>query len=299
MKNKKNLVIGIIVSISVILSVMIFLGYRHSSSLANEYIVEVQAIVDAFEQTDERDVKLEAFDKLIELKQNYTDDKSIFKNIGEYKDVLDILDEQVNELVMHFKEEYEKILDKNAIEDVSDLSKEEVETNLSALSQLIDLIKTDEILQEEEIAEFENKSTELVSKYNTKLEEIIEAEKAEAEKAEAEAKAKAEQEAKEKAEADAKAKAEQQALANVNKPSTGGGNASNNKPSTGGGSTSSKPTWKNSKPDFGVISPKGCPLISKWTGENAIIKEGWLDSCDNSWSNDWLFIENIRDWAYE
>ncbi|QIK58056.1 hypothetical protein G7059_09465 [Erysipelothrix sp. HDW6A] len=291
MKNKKNLVIGIIVSISVILSVMIFLGYRHSSSLANEYIVEIQTIVDEFEQSDNREVKLEAFDKLIELKRNYTDDKSIFKNIGEYKDVLDILDEQVNELVMHFKEEYEKILDKNAIEDVSDLSKEEVETNLSALSQLIDLIKTDEILQEEEIAEFENKSTELVSKYNTKLEEIKEAEKAEAE-----AKAKAEQEAKEKAEADAKAKAEQQALANVNKPSTGGGNASNNKPSTGGGSTSSKPTWKNSEPDFGVISPKGCTIMGYWVSKKDPSDEEWLDSCDNTWNRNWDFMGNRNDW---
>lgn len=298
MKNKKNLVIGIIVSISVILSVMIFLGYRHSSSLANEYIVEIQTIVDEFEQSDNREVKLEAFDKLIELKRNYTDDKSIFKNIGEYKNLQVKLDDHVNELVKQYKEEYEKVLEMKTLEDLSVLSKEEIETNVAGLTQLVDLIKSDEILKEEEIAEFENKSAELVSKYNIKLEEIIEAEKAEA-------KAKAEQEAKEKAEAEAKAKEEaakkeSQSRPNTsNKPSTGGsansGNtSSNNKPSTDGGKT-----WKNSKPDYGVISPKGCSIIQRWWNNNCIVTEGWTDSCDNSWSNDWIFIENIRDWAYE
>lgn len=294
MKNKKNVVIGTIVSISAILSAMIFLGYRHSSSLANEYIVEVQTIVNEFGQADERDVKLEAFDKLTELKQNYMDDKSIFKNIGEYKNLQIVLDENVNELVQQFKEEYEKILEENTLKDLSGLSKEEVEANIAGLTQFIDLIKSDEILQEEEIAEFENKSAELASQYNIKLEEIIEAEKAEA-------KAKAEQEAKEKAEADAKAKAEQQAHANenTNKPSTGGGNPSNNIPSTSGDPSAGKLTWKNSKPAYGVISPKGCVIMGHWVSKKDGLEEEWLDSCDNTWTNDWKFIENIRDWAYE
>ncbi len=297
MKNKKNLVIGIIVSISVILSAMIFLGYRHSSSLANKYIIEVQVIVNEFEQTDNRDVKLEAFDKLTNLKQNYTDDKSIFKNIGEYKNLQVKLDDHVNELVKQYKEEYEKVLEKNTLEDLSVLSKEEIETNVAALSQLIDLIKSDEILQEEEIAEFENKSAELVSQYNIKLEEIIEAEKAEAE-----AKAKAELEAKEKAEAEAKvkeeaAKKESQSRPNTsNKPSTGGsansGNtSSNNKPSTGGGKT-----WKNSKPDYGVISPKGCVIMGHWVSQKDESEEEWLDSCDNTWTNEWKYNGNRNDW---
>ena len=287
MRNKRKIICILVVSIALVLILTIFLGYNQSSVIASTYKQELQSLEESFMSLNILEDKFAIIDQIKDKHIAYINDFSFFKNFGEYKKLEAIFSTQIESLTQIIEEDYIALFKDIKITHDDKPNKEDLTKAVDSLNSLLTTLQSDTVLSETSINQLKTDIDQEIDTYKISIKKIETQE--ESDRLEEELKLAAA-----KAKAESKAKAEKEKY--QSKP-----NSNTNKPSTEGQTNSgSKLTWKNSKPNHGVISPKGYKIVQFHSYEyyDGITPkfEGWSDAYGYVWGNDWEYIEYLGDW---
>lgn len=228
MKNKKILIAVITIILCFGLGYF-FIKQNNTKKEITAKTNQINQLAQDFEKEESREDKLKTLQNYISSKDELLGNQNISTK------VLPTYNDQLTKMKTYFTNEYDQTLKDNTIENVDESTKEDLTKAKNNLNKLLDILKTDSILTEDEIKDsYSSKIESLVKSYEDKIKSI---EEEEAKKAEEE---KQRQEA-EKAEQERQAA---EATANVTNSSSNG--SSNGSYSYNGNSSSNdiyKHTW--------------------------------------------------------
>ncbi len=273
-KNKYILILSIIILVSVVL----FIGYKaYEKKLVKQQIelskTEIAEIYTNFKDEQDRPKKVEILRNILYKLEEYKNENKT------YEEVLKEYNDKIDEMKNYFVTEYEKTIHDNTINNIEEIQdKEQINNAKNNLSNIIEAIKSEEniILTSEEIKKYEETTTQLIASYDSRIKSIEEAEK----KAEEERLAKEEAERISREESLAAFRSQEQ---QTSTPSNGG-------------SAYSQPT-ENPKPGRVDISR----LEHNWhynldTGEKIPGTDVWIDrSNGNTYDENGNFLYNGYD----
>ena len=254
MKNKKILIAVITIILCFGLGYF-FIKQNNTKKEITAKTNQINQLAQDFEKKENREEKLKILQNFVSTKDELLGNQNISTK------VLPTYNDQLTKMKTYFTNEYDQTLKDNTIENVDESTKEDLTKAKDNLNKLLDILKTDSILTEDEIKDsYSSKIESLVKSYEDKIKSI---EEEEAKKAEEE---KQRQEA-EKAEQERQAA---EATANVTNSSSNGssngsysysGNSSNAGSSTsssnGGSSNSNAGSSASSSSNSGSTASSG------------------------------------------
>ncbi len=189
MKNKKILIAVIIIVLGLGLGYF-FIQQNNTKKEITAKTNQINQLAQDFEKKENREEKLKILQNYISFKDELLGNEKMSSK------VLPTYNDQLTKMKTYFTNEYDQTLKDNTIENVDESTKEDLTKAKDNLNKLLETLKSDFILTEDEIKDsYSSKIESLVKSYEDKIKSIEEeeAKKAEEEKQRQEAE-KAEQE---------------------------------------------------------------------------------------------------------
>lgn len=189
MKNKKILIAVIIIVLGLGLGYF-FIQQNNTKKEITAKTNQINQLAQDFEKKETREEKLKILQNFVSTKDELLGNQNLSTK------VLPTYNDQLTKMKTYFTNEYDQTLKDNTIENVDESTKEDLTKAKDNFNKLLETLKSDSILTEDEIKEnYSSKIETLVQSYEDKIKSIEEdeAKKAEEEKQRQEAE-KAEQE---------------------------------------------------------------------------------------------------------
>lgn len=292
--SKNKTIISILIIIVLVFISIISYNYyqeKERQEMVDTYIAQIQKAEKEFLTTEKREEKINVLKLLL---KDYEEYKETSDNIEKIHKEYDIT---ISNIQKQFKDEYEKIIKDNTLEDIENINdKDKINTLKNNLINLLEIIKSeiDIVSTEGEVKKYEENINVLINSYDNRTKSIEEAEK----KAEEErlAKEQAEKERLAKEQAEAKIKQEE----NKQNPNTNSSNQSNNNQNSNNSNSSSNSA--NSNKLSNCINWNDI-VKHTWstdpnTGEKIEGTDTYVDSKGNVYDVNGNFLYNLNDWGF-
>ena len=167
MKNKKILIAGITIILCLGLGYF-FIKQNNTKKEITAKTNQINQLAQDFEKKETREEKLKILQNFISTKDELLGNQNVSTK------VLPIYNDQLTKMKTYFTNEYDQMLKDNTIENVNESTKEDLTKAKDNLNKLLETLKSDSILTEDEIKEnYSSKIESLVKSYEDKIKSLL------------------------------------------------------------------------------------------------------------------------------